>query len=181
MRSCLPMRDGRFPPAFVPAADEVRAPFFFHGFLHPLDDGFGYTSQRVAVEIDEVRVVDDELFAIGGERVLLIELLCKFMGGREVVMIFLVKQKGHEGTRKVLHLCTCSSCLLLLYLAHRIFCQCGDRQGWVDAGIGRHDRAINDIQPWIIMHFEIFIHNTFVRISSDRCAAQDVRGCWQAQ
>ncbi|MFN8387914.1 MAG: hypothetical protein U0X92_16055 [Anaerolineales bacterium] len=52
-----------FPPAFVPAADEVVAPFFVHNLFGAFRRGLGHSSQRVAVEVDEVGVGDDELVA----------------------------------------------------------------------------------------------------------------------
>ena len=71
--------------------------------------------------------------------------------------------------------------LFTFYLAHRVFRQRGDCQGWVDAGIGGHDGAVDDIETRIIMHFKVFVYHPSLRILSNRRATQDVGGCGQAK
>ena len=71
----------RVPPAFVPAADEVVAPLFFDNLFCSLLRDFGHHAQRVAVEVDEVGVGDDEALAVGGEGVEGVEFLGEGEGG----------------------------------------------------------------------------------------------------
>src|SRR5215207_8690204 len=77
-RDLVPNPSGRVPPALVPAANQVCAPFLFHSFFHAVNHESRQSPQRVSIKVDETWIIHDELLAIGCKWILLIKLSCKF-------------------------------------------------------------------------------------------------------
>lgn len=82
-RDLLADADGRVPPAFVPAADQVAAPLVFDDGAGAFRRSLGETAKRIPVHVEQVGVSDDELLAEGGEFVLRVKLEGKGTGGGE--------------------------------------------------------------------------------------------------
>src|SRR6266700_2600797 len=64
----------RAKPAVAPGSNQTLAPLPIDRFAHPTDTALGQSTQRIAIEIDQVGIDDHELVTKASEHVLSIEL-----------------------------------------------------------------------------------------------------------
>ncbi len=67
-----PLRRGE--PALVPGADQPPAPLLLDGVAQPRHRPPRQPAERITVEIDELRVLNDELVSVGRQLILAVQL-----------------------------------------------------------------------------------------------------------